>query len=166
MDHIKILKRAWEITWRYPALWVFGIILALTTAQRGRGPLAQYNVRGEDFAPGGDFHIGEIPPDVVNALIAIGIDVLNPIQWRCKGMDREGLKRDFGDRLVFHGGVDNQQPLPFGTPDDVRREVLDNLRILGAGGGYILAPCHNIQPVTPVANILALYQTGYEHGWT
>jgi uroporphyrinogen decarboxylase len=108
-----------------------------------------------------DGAIRQILPDLVEA----GIDVLNPVQWRCTGMEREGLKLDFGDRLVFHGGVDNQQTLPFGTPDDVRREVLDNLRILGAGGGYILAPCHNIQPVTPVANVLALYETGYEHGW-
>jgi uroporphyrinogen decarboxylase len=108
-----------------------------------------------------DGAVRKIIPDMIGA----GIDVLNPIQWRCAGMERAGLKRDFGDRLVFHGGVDNQQTLPFGTPDDVRREVFDNLRLLGAAGGYILAPCHNIQPVTPVANILALYQTGYEHGW-
>jgi len=79
-------------------------------------------------------------------------------------MDREGLKRDFGDRLVFHGGVDNQQTLPFGTPGDVRQEVIDNLRILGAGGGYILAPCHNIQPITPTENILALYETAAREG--
>ena len=69
-------------------------------------------------------------------------------------MEREGLKRDFGDRLVFHGGVDNQYTLPFGTVADVRQEVRDNLRILGEGGGYILAPCHNIQPVSPPENIV------------
>jgi len=103
----------------------------------------------------------EILPD----LIACGIQVLNPIQWRCRGMEREGLKRDFGDALIFHGGVDNQHTIPFGTVDDVRNEVLDNYRILGAGGGYILAPCHNIQAVTPPENIVALYETGYEYGW-
>jgi len=106
---------------------------------------------------------GAVRP-LIEGLIAIGIEALNPIQWRCKGMDREGLKRDFGDRLVFHGGVDNQQTLPFGTPDDVRQEVIDNLRILGAGGGYILAPCHNIQPITPTENILALYETAAREG--
>ena len=99
-------------------------------------------------------------------LIEIGIDVLNPIQWRCRGMEREGLKRDFGDQLIFHGGVDNQQTLPFGTVEDVRREVADNLRILGAGGGYILAPCHNIQSVGPSENVVAMYDAGYESGWT
>ncbi|MBI4558460.1 MAG: uroporphyrinogen-III decarboxylase-like protein [Candidatus Hydrogenedentes bacterium] len=103
----------------------------------------------------------EILPD----LIAIGIQVLNPIQWRCRGMEREGLKRDFGDKLVFHGGVDNQQTLPFGAVEDVRQEVLDNYRFLGAGGGYILAPCHNIQSITPPENIVAMYKTGYEAGW-
>lgn len=72
-------------------------------------------------------------------------------------MERESLKRDFGEALTFHGAVDNQYTLPFGTPDEVRQEVLDNIRILGEGGGYIVAPCHNIQPITPVKNILAMY---------
>ncbi len=61
--------------------------------------------------------------------------------------------------------MDNQQTLPFGTVEDVRREVIDNLNILGQGGGYILAPCHNIQSLTPVENIIAMYETGYEYGW-
>ncbi len=107
-----------------------------------------------------DGGIRRIIPDMIEA----GIDVLNPIQWRCGGMEREGLKRDFGGRLVFHGGVDNQRTLPFGSVDDVRREVEDNLRILGEGGGYILAPCHNIQAVSPPENIVALYETGHASG--
>jgi len=101
-------------------------------------------------------------PDMIDA----GIDVLNPVQWRCQGMEREGLKRDFGDRLVFHAAMDNQYTLAFGTVDDVRQEVLDNLRILGEGGGYILAPCHNIQAVSPPENVVAMYETAYEEGWT
>ncbi len=107
-----------------------------------------------------DGAIREILPD----LIAAGIDALNPIQWRCRGMEREALKRDFGGSVVLHGGVDNQRTLPFGTPDEVRAEVEENLRVLGAGGGYILAPCHNIQPNTPVENIIAMYESGYELG--
>jgi uroporphyrinogen decarboxylase len=103
--------------------------------------------------------------DILPDMIALGIDVLNPIQWRCKGMEREGLKRDFGDKLVFHGGVDNQYTLAFGSVAEVRQEVLDDLCILGAGGGYILAPCHNIQAVSPAENIVAMYETGYENGW-
>jgi uroporphyrinogen decarboxylase len=109
-----------------------------------------------------DGAVRKIIPD----MIALGSDVLNPIQWRCRGMEREGLKRDFGDRLVFHGGVDNQQTLPFGTAAEVRREVADNIRILGKGGGYIIAPCHNIQAVSPAENVVALYEAGYENGWS
>ncbi len=102
---------------------------------------------------------------VIPDLIGIGMDILNPVQWRCRDMEREGLKRDFGDRLVFHGAIDNQRTMPFGSPEDVRREVVDNYRILGAGGGYILAPCHNLQAITPIENILALYEAGYAEGW-
>ncbi len=101
---------------------------------------------------------------IIPDMIAAGIDVLNPIQWRCTGMEREGLKRDFGSRLVFHGGVDNQRTLPFGSVEDVRTEVADNLRILGRGGGYILGPCHNIQAVSPSENVAAMYEAGYELG--
>lgn len=109
-----------------------------------------------------DGAIRSIIPD----MIGMGIDVLNPIQWRCKGMEREGLKRDFGDKLIFHGGVDNQYTLPFGSVDEVKQEVLDNLKILGKGGGYILAPCHNIQAISPPENIVAMYETGYRYGWS
>ncbi|MEW5901936.1 MAG: uroporphyrinogen decarboxylase family protein [Acidobacteriota bacterium] len=103
---------------------------------------------------------------IVPAMIAAGIDVLNPIQWWNTGLDRAELKQEFGDRLVFHGGMDNQNTLPFGSHEDVRREVQENLDILGRGGGYILAPCHNIQSITPVENIVAMYEAGYENGWT
>ena len=102
---------------------------------------------------------------ILPELVELGIDLLNPIQWRADGMDRDGLKRQFGGRIVFHGAVDNQYTLPFGTVEEVRQEVRDNLRILGEGGGYILAPCHNIQPITPLENILAMYETAYEEGW-
>ncbi len=103
---------------------------------------------------------------IIPDMVAAGIDVLNPIQWRARGMEREGLKRDFGDRLVFHGAMDNQYTLPFGTVAEVRQEVLDNLRILGEGGGYILAPCHNIQAVGPAENVVAMYETAYHASWT
>jgi uroporphyrinogen decarboxylase len=106
---------------------------------------------------------GAIRP-IISTMIEAGIDVLNPVQWRCKGMDREGLKRDFGDRLVFHGGVDNQYTLARGSVDEVRQEVEDNLRILGARGGYIVAPCHNIQAVSPPENVQAMYETAFELG--
>ena len=103
---------------------------------------------------------------VLPEMIQLGIDILNPIQWRCKGMEREALKRDFGQDVVFHGGMDNQHTLVFGSVDEVRQEVRDNLRILGEGGGYILAPCHNIQAVSPPENIVAMYEEGYALGWS
>lgn len=101
---------------------------------------------------------------IIPDLIDLGIDLLNPLQWRCPGMERERLKAEFGPHLVLHGGMDNQHTLPFGTVDEVRREVEDNLRILGAGGGYILAPCHNIQAITPVENVLAMYEAAHALG--
>jgi uroporphyrinogen decarboxylase len=102
----------------------------------------------------------EAIPDLINIT---GIDILNPIQWRCPGMERENLVRDFGDKIIFHGAMDNQQTLPFGTPDDVRNEVLENIRIF-SNSRWICAPCHNLQPVTPTENIVVMYETIHEYG--
>jgi len=100
-------------------------------------------------------------------LVAMGVDILNPIQHNCPGMECEGLKRDFGKNLCFHGGVDNQKILPFGTPEEVRAEVRHCIDTLaGDGTGYILAPCHNIQPNTPIENILAMYDEAWQYGKT
>ena len=111
------------------------------------------------------FHSDGAVRRIIPDMIAAGIDVLNPIQWRCPGMEREGLKRDLGEQLIFHGGVDNQQTLPFGSVADVRAEVRENIEILGAGGGYIIAPCHNIQALTPPENVVAMYEAGFDYGW-
>jgi uroporphyrinogen decarboxylase len=98
-------------------------------------------------------------------LIESGIDVLNPVQWRCPGMELGALKRDFGSKVCFHGGVDNQQVLPFGTPDEVRAEVRHCIETLAADGtGYILAPCHNLQSQTPLENIIAMYDEAQNCG--
>jgi len=107
---------------------------------------------------------GAARPNIPN-MIEIGMDVLDPVQWRCAGMDRTELKREFGDRIAFHGAMDNQYTLAFGSVEEVRQEVADNIRILGQGGGYILGPCHNLQAVSPPENIVAMYETGYELGW-
>ena len=106
---------------------------------------------------------GAIRP-IIPDLLRIGVDLLNPIQWRSKGMERKALARDFGANLVFHGGVDNQQTLPFGTREDVRREVGENIRIFRKCKGYIVAPCHNLQSNTPTANVVALYEAVNEFG--
>lgn len=110
-----------------------------------------------------DGAIREVIPELIDL---VGIQILNPIQWRLPGMDREGLKKDFGDKLIFHGAMDNQYTMPFGTVDDVRQEAEENIRILGGGGGYIFGPCHNLQANTPPENIVAMYDTAYEIGWS
>ena len=110
------------------------------------------------------FHSDGAIREVMADLIEAGINILNPIQWRCRGMERDGLKRDFGDKVILHGGVDNQHTLAFGTVGDVRAEVRYNIEVMGAGGGYILAPCHNIQAVSPPENIVAMYEAGLEYG--
>jgi uroporphyrinogen decarboxylase len=92
-------------------------------------------------------------------LVEMGIDLLNPVQWRCGGWDLVDLKARYGAKLCFHSAVDNQQTLPFGTPEDVRREVRMLIQTLGSDRtGFIIAPCHNLQPVSPVENIFALYE--------
>jgi len=102
---------------------------------------------------------------IIPDLIKTGTDVLNPIQHNCKGMGIEGLKKDFGDKLIFHGAVDNQYCIPFGKVEEVKKEVRNNIDVLGKNGGYILAPCHNIQVVGPAENVVALYEAGLEYGW-
>ena len=110
------------------------------------------------------YHTDGAAREVIPELIDVtGIEILNPIQWRCPGMEREGLVRDFGDKVIFHGAVDNQQTLAFGSAEDVRDEVLDNIRIF-APARWICAPCHNLQAVSPTENIVTMYETIHEHG--
>jgi hypothetical protein len=94
-----------------------------------------------------------------------GFDVLNPVQWTAAKMDRRELKSRYGDRFTFWGGgVDTQKTLPFGTPAEVRAEVRSSIEILGAGGGFVFNPIHNVQPQVPAENLLALYETVREVG--
>ncbi len=99
------------------------------------------------------------------SFIAAGVDILNPVQCSAANMEPERLKREFGDRLVFWGGgVDTQKTLPFGTPEEVRAEVAERIRIFAPGGGYVFNPVHNIQAKTPVENVLAMFETVKEVG--
>jgi uroporphyrinogen decarboxylase len=102
----------------------------------------------------------ELIPD----LIATGFDVLETVQPEAAGMAPTELKSLFGDRLSFHGTVSVQQDLPFHTAEEVRHIVRERIRVLAPGGGFVLAPTHRIQADTPVENILAVYETGLEHG--
>ncbi len=102
---------------------------------------------------------GAVEP-LIPRLIDCGIDILNPIQHVCPGMEMIELKKKYGNKLIFHGGVDNQKILPFGTPQDVRKETLQCLESLGnEKKGYICCSCHNIQAGTPVENIVTMVET-------
>lgn len=99
---------------------------------------------------------------IVNYLddfVEMGVDILNPVQLSAKGMDPHMLKEKYGDKLVFWGGgVDTQQTLPFGTPEEVKAQVKERLEILSKGGGYVFAPIHNVVAKTPVENLIAMYE--------
>jgi hypothetical protein len=100
--------------------------------------------------------VAALIPDFIDA----GFDILNPVQVSAADMDAETLKSRFGDRMVFWGGgVDTQQTLPFGTPDQVRAEVRERIEIFRKGGGFVFNAIHNVQARTPVENVLAMYET-------
>ncbi len=94
-------------------------------------------------------------PDMIEA----GFDVLNPVQCSADGMDPATLKKEFGDELVFWGGgVDTQKTLPFGTPEEVYREVRERIDIFSANGGYVFNSIHNVQSNVPTENLLAMFK--------
>lgn len=102
---------------------------------------------------------------IIGDLADAGLDILNPVQTSAAGMDPRGLKEAHGDRLTFWGGgVETQSTLPFGTPEQVRAEVAERIRIFAPGGGFVFNPVHNIQPNTPPENIVAAYEAALEFG--
>jgi len=95
---------------------------------------------------------------LIDDFIAAGFDILNPVQCSASNMDPAELKTMFGERIVFWGGgVDTQRTLPFGTPDEVRREVRQRVKTFGPGGGFIFNAIHNIQALVPVENLKAMF---------
>jgi hypothetical protein len=94
----------------------------------------------------------------IESFLECGFDILNPVQCSAVGMEPERLKDRYGDRLVYWGGgIDTQQILPFGTPQQVREQVLQRCKLFSRRGGFIFNPIHNIQAGTPVENIVALF---------
>ena len=109
------------------------------------------------------FHsCGTVAP-LVNDFIQTGFDVLNPLQPRATGMKAAVLKGAYGDRMAFLGGIDVQQTLR-GPGEAVRAEVCDRISHYGPGGGYILAPSHNLFDDVPLANVLCMLETAREFG--
>ncbi len=107
---------------------------------------------------------GAVEP-LIEDFIAVGFDILNPVQTSAAGMVPSELKKRYGDRIVFWGGgVDTQRTLPFGSPDEVREQVRERIRIFGRGGGFVFNTIHNVQGNVPVENLLAMYETVREYG--
>ena len=106
---------------------------------------------------------GSIIP-IIPDFIEIGLDILNPLQPLARDMEPNFLKENFGDLLIFFGGIDIQDLLPHATPEQIKSEVKRIAGILGKGGGYIIAPAHNIQDDTPVENVVAFFEAVRELG--
>ncbi|HOV64123.1 MAG TPA: uroporphyrinogen decarboxylase family protein, partial [Spirochaetia bacterium] len=102
-------------------------------------------------------------PAFIPLFIECGFDIINPVQCSAKGMSPEFLKKEFGKDITFWGGgVDTQKTLPFGTPEEVRKEVLNRCEIFSKDGGFVFNTIHNIQAKTPVENIIAMIDAVHE----
>ncbi|MGD2079070.1 MAG: uroporphyrinogen decarboxylase family protein, partial [Chloroflexota bacterium] len=111
------------------------------------------------------FHGCGAVSELIPHLIDLGFDIVNPVQVSAAGMDTRWLKKEFGQDIVFWGGgVDTQQVLPFGTPDQVRDEVKRRMDDLAPGGGFVFAAVHNIQALVPPENIAVAFETALEYG--
>lgn len=102
---------------------------------------------------------GAVEP-FIDRFIEVGFDILNPVQCSAAGMDPLHLKKAYGNRIIFWGGaVDTQKTLPFGSPKDVREEVLSRLKAFSPGGGFVFNAIHNVQAKTPIPNLIAMIDT-------
>ena len=98
--------------------------------------------------------IAELIPGMIDA----GADILDPVQTTAAGMEPRALKRDYGDRLIFHGAVDTQQVMPYGTVEEVEEHVSFLLHTLGSDGGYLFGPSNMLGADVPVANVDRMYR--------
>lgn len=101
---------------------------------------------------------GSVYP-IIDDLIDCGVEILNPIQPKARNMDAETLQRTFGGKIVFHGGIDTQEIVPFGTKEQIEEEVHRVVNTLWRNGGYIAATSHNIQEDVPPENVVVLFET-------
>jgi uroporphyrinogen decarboxylase len=143
-----------------------GLLLGPETYDRHLRPFHQrlIDIAAQSGKPVMLHSCGAVAP-LIPRLIEMGVNILNPIQPRARGMEPEQLARAFGGRLAFHGGIDIQELLPRSTPSQVKAEAARVAEVLGDNGGYILASAHHIQADTPVENVLAMYDvpdTGVE----
>ncbi len=117
-----------------------------------------------DLCPGKIlFHTCGSVASIIEDLIEIGVDILNPVQPTAAGMDPVALKKKYRGRMAFWGGTDNQSIFPGGTVQEVKKMVEDLIEQMGEGGGFVFSACHNIQPDVPLENVLALFQHAREY---
>lgn len=108
------------------------------------------------------YHSDGNPGAIIPDLIEIGVTILNPVQPEC--IDPIEVKQKYGNQLALWGTIGTQTTMPFGTPDDVRREVKQRIQTVGENGGLLLGPTHSLEPDVPWDNIIALYEAIEEYG--
>jgi len=106
--------------------------------------------------------------DILDDLVDIGVDIINPVQVTARGMDPAFLKKKYGSKLVFWGGTDSQKTMPFGSVEDVHKMVATLIETLAPGGGFVFSSCHNIQPDVSLEKVLAMFNHAREYvpSWT
>lgn len=126
--------------------------------------LARLYARAHELGAVVSIHCCGDVDELFDDLVEIGVNLFNPFQPEV--MDIVALKKQYHGRLAFHGGMSIQRVLPFGTPEDVRKETRRLIREIGRGGGYVFAPAHQIPADVPVKNILAMVEVlTAQKGW-
>jgi uroporphyrinogen decarboxylase len=142
-----------------------GMIMSPATWRKWfKGRMAQIIGEAKAIKPGMPvfYHSDGNPEAIIPELIEIGVTILNPVQPEC--IDPIKVKQVYGDRLALWGTIGTQTTMPFGTPEDVRREVKRRIETVGYDGGLVLGPTHSLEPDVPWDNIVALYEAIEEFG--
>ena len=101
----------------------------------------------------------------IPAFLEMGLNILEPIQCRAASMDPKDLARQYGGKLCFHGSIDTQGTLPFGTPEDVRKEVRDRVETFKPHGGFTIGPSQHLLSDIPIENVVAMYDEAWKSAW-
>jgi len=101
---------------------------------------------------------------LISELIDAGVEILNPIQPKAVFMDPANLKNNYGDKIVFHGGIDTQELLPYGNKNTIEESIKNTIEILNKKGGYIFAGAHNIQEDVPPQNLVYMLEAARKFG--
>jgi uroporphyrinogen decarboxylase len=109
------------------------------------------------------FHSCGAVVSIIDDLIEMGVDGLNPVQPQAAGMHPAELKKKYRGRMAFWGGTDSQNIVPRGSAADVKRMVEELIEAMGEGGAYVFSNCHNIQPDVPLVNVLAMFEHAREY---